>query len=85
VPQSRGVGASAPNLNVDTVIRPTFNGLLAFQSIRDISAPETYSWEVALPEGEKLKLIDPKDAEVDFADGTEALLISAEFAHDALG
>jgi sugar lactone lactonase YvrE len=71
--------------NTDSVIRPTFNGVAAFQSIRDVTAPETFSWNVKLYEGQKLKAIDSKDAEVDFEDGTEAFLISAELAHDAVG
>jgi sugar lactone lactonase YvrE len=71
--------------SVDTIIRPTFNGVMLFQSIRDASSPESYSWTVPLSGGETLKSIDPRDAEIDFEDGTEVMLITAEFAHDAIG
>jgi sugar lactone lactonase YvrE len=77
--------AANTGVNTDSVLRPTFNGLTAFQSIRDVTAPETFSWNVKLYEGQKLKAIDSKDAEVDFEDGTEAFLVSAELAHDAVG
>ena len=71
--------------NVDTVIRPIFDGVLAFSSIRDKSAPESFSWEVQLSEGQRLKQTDPMDAEIVYEDGIRAVLISAEKAHDAVG
>ncbi|MGC1853655.1 MAG: 6-bladed beta-propeller [Solirubrobacterales bacterium] len=71
--------------NVDTVIRPIFNGLTTFQSIRDISGPETYSWEVLLNEGQTLRSVDPLDAEIVNEDGMVVTLITAEPAHDAIG
>ena len=78
--------AVAPNTtgSVDTVLRPIYDGMLVFQSIRDISAPEIYSWRVELYDGQTLKLIDEKDAGVFYPDGTQAMLISTERAHDAL-
>jgi hypothetical protein len=71
--------------NVDTVIRPIFDGVLTFSSIRDKSATETFSWEVQLSEGQSLKQTDPMDAEIVYEDGTRAVLITAEKAHDAIG
>jgi hypothetical protein len=71
--------------NADTLVRPVYNGIMAFQSIRDASAPSSYSWEVELWPGQTLKQVDPETAEVFLKDGTEAFLISAELAHDAIG
>jgi streptogramin lyase len=71
--------------NVDTVIRPIFDGVLTFSSIRDKAASEYFSWEVRLAEGQNLKQADPMDAEIVYEDGTRAVLISAEEAHDAIG
>ena len=76
-------GNSTPN--VDSVIRPIFDGLLTFGSIRDASAPETFSWKVNLGEGQVLRSVDPLDAEVDYEDGHEAYLIAAQKASDAIG
>jgi len=70
---------------VDTVLRPAYDGLMAFQAIRDASGSETYTWEVRLGDGETLKLIDEKHAGVFWEDGTQAMLITAQSAHDADG
>jgi NHL repeat-containing protein len=77
--------ASNSRQNVDSVVRPIFSGVTSFQNIRDATSPETYSWEVSLAEGQTLRSIDPLDAEVVYENGTVALLISAERAHDAVG
>jgi sugar lactone lactonase YvrE len=77
--------ASNSRPNVDSVVRPIFNGITTFQNIRDATAPETYSWDVPLAEGQTLRSIDPLDAEVVYEDGTVAMLITAERAHDAIG
>jgi tripartite motif-containing protein 71 len=71
--------------NVDMVVRPKFDGVMTFSSIRDVSAPYKFSWQVDLAEGQSLRLIDPMDAEIVYEDGTRAVLISAEEAHDAVG
>jgi sugar lactone lactonase YvrE len=71
--------------NVDTVIRPVYDGVLTFQAIRDKSAPESYSWDVNLGEGQTLQSVDSKTAKVTFDDGRIAMLIMAEPAHDAVG
>ena len=71
--------------NVDAVVRPKYNGVTTFQSIRNVSAPETFSWEVDLASGQTLKSLDPLDAGVFYAGGHEAYVISAELAHDAVG
>lgn len=67
------------------MIRPKYNGVITFQSIRDASASEESSWEVDLEPGQTLKALDPQDAEVDYPSGHEAYLIAAEPAHDAVG
>jgi hypothetical protein len=69
----------------DTVIRPAYDGIMAFQDIRDPSASESYTWAVRLSQGEQLKLIDEQHARVFWEDGTEATLITAQPAHDANG
>jgi tripartite motif-containing protein 71 len=79
-----GLGSNT-TANTDSISRPIYDGLLSFRSIRDGSASETYSWEVQIPAGQKLRLVDSQHAEVDFSDGSEAFLISAEPAHDAVG
>lgn len=71
--------------SADTLVRPVYNGVMAFQSIRDVSAPRSYSWEVELWPGQTIVQVDSKTAEVLLKDGTEAFLISAELAHDAIG
>jgi sugar lactone lactonase YvrE len=71
---------------VDTVARPLYDGMLNFETIRDASAPESFTWRVNLAEEQELRLIDEKHAEVDYA-GTEhtAFSITAATARDAIG
>lgn len=76
---------SNSSANVDTIIRPAYDGLMAFQAIRDASAPEKYSWEVNLGEGETLKSIDDQHAAIVWEDGTQAMLIAAQSAHGGDG
>lgn len=80
-----GIAANTGSGGGDLVLRPVFNGLMAFQAIRDKSASQAYSWLVRMFEGQTLHLIDEQTAEVDFEDGTPALTITAEPAHDAIG
>jgi streptogramin lyase len=70
---------------VDTVVRPIYDGILAFGAIRSNEAPETLTWEVHLGEGQTLKAIDSQHAGIYYENGAEAGLISAEPAHDAVG
>src|SRR6478752_5541088 len=70
---------------VDTVTRPLLDGALIFQTIRDASAPESFSWKVDLEEGQELKLLDSEHAEVYYAGGHPAFGITAEPAADAVG
>lgn len=79
-----GVNANT-TANVDSGIRPVYNGDMTFQAIRDDSAPETYSWRMNLDPDQTLKSIDAQHAEVYWSDGTAALGISANAAHDATG
>lgn len=85
---ANGAAVVAPNTSaaVDTVVRPIFDGFLAFADIRDSSAPETYSWRVVMGKGQALKQIDAQAAVVEYPeDGTTAAMIRAEPAHDATG
>ncbi len=71
---------------VDTVLRPAYDGLMAFQDIRTPSSTKTFSWEVLhLGEGETLQQIDERHVGVFWDDGTLAMLITATAAHDADG
>lgn len=71
--------------SVDTVTRPLYDGAMQFEAIRSSAISGTYSWELPLYAGQTLKLLDSKHAEVYFSDGTAALEIAAEQAHDATG
>ncbi|MGA7304304.1 MAG: hypothetical protein WBW88_05495 [Rhodothermales bacterium] len=69
----------------DTIIRPEYNGMQAFQAIRSPEAPENYSWEVKLSQEQELVSVDATTAEVAYNDGVVSFLITAEEAHDATG
>lgn len=69
----------------DSVIRPKFDGVEAFQAIRGPEAPEEYSWTVELGEGVWMVEESPQMAEVYYEDGTAMMAITAEPAHDATG
>jgi hypothetical protein len=71
--------------STDTVLRPVYDGTLSFQSIRDAVAPEDYSWQVSLDDGQTLKAIDGSSAGIYFEDGTLAMLINSHPAHAADG
>lgn len=77
--------ASNTGANVDTIIRPVFDGIMAFQSIRDEAATEYFSWEVLLREGQTLHQVNERSAEIRLSDETPAMTILAEPAHDAVG
>jgi streptogramin lyase len=77
--------ASNTMTHVDTLVRPLYEGLLTFKTIRDASAPESYSWDVSLASGQELKLLDSEHAVVYYAGGHPAFSITAEPAHDAVG
>lgn len=92
------VGGTAPSITgsvaavsanvesgVDTVVRPEFDGALTFQTIRQATSPESFSWHVNVSSNQKLVADDLRHAEVDYEDGSEAFLITAETAHDATG
>jgi len=79
-----GVSANAGS-QVDSVVRPQYNGVQTFQAIRSEASPEKYSWTVHLYEGQVLQLADSHHAEVMYESGKRAFLISAEEAHDATG
>jgi hypothetical protein len=64
---------------------PAFGGLMSFHDIRGTDDPEDYCWEVKLGEGEELRQVDDTHAGVFWEDGTQAMTITAEMAHDAEG
>ncbi len=82
-----GVAGVAANTKteVDSVVRPQYNGVQTFQAIRSDESPEKFSWSVNLAEGQKLVLVNSDYAMVLYADGSTAFLITAEEAHDATG
>lgn len=84
---TNGIAGVAANTTsgVDSVVRPIYDGIQEFQSIRTSTAPETYSWKVQLHQGQELKVIDEGHAGVFYPDETLALTITAEIAHDATG
>jgi hypothetical protein len=81
------VASVDPNTStqVDSVVRPIYDGSQGFKIIRDMSAPTKYSWKVTLNAGQKLEQVDPQHVAVFWGNGERALLISAEQAHDATG
>ena len=70
---------------VDSVVRPIYDGDQGFKVIRDVTAPTKYSWKLLLNAGQKLEQADPQHVAVFWGNGDRALLISAEQAHDATG
>jgi sugar lactone lactonase YvrE len=97
-PLNVGEGAAAPKLveenavlsantgtASDTAIRPLDDGGMIFQSIRDNTAPESYSYRVTLYEDQKLRQIDDSSVEVEYSEGHPAFAITVEPAHDAVG
>ena len=58
---------------------------MQFPEIHGPPAPEEYSWEAILHEGQSLKSIDSQSAEVINEHGTVAIFIQARLAHDADG
>lgn len=74
---------SAPG--TDSIVRPIYDGAMTFQSIREASGPQDYSWEVQLDSDQELKLIDAQHAQVVYDEGHPAFTITAIPAHDATG
>jgi sugar lactone lactonase YvrE len=69
----------------DTTFRPLINGGMTWNTIRDDTAPETYSWQVELGNNQELHLLDEHHAVVYYNNLTPALSITAEPGHDAVG
>lgn len=69
---------------VDTVIRPIFDGSMTFQTIREPTSLESFSWTVSMSADQSLKLINSQFAEV-YTDDHPNFGIIAENAHDATG
>jgi len=84
---ANGAASVSANTNngVDSVIRPIYDGAMTFQEIRAATSPEEYSWEVELASGQKLLALDSQTVELQYGDGSRAMTISAETAHDATG
>lgn len=70
---------------VDSVVRPEYNGIQTFQQIRSEAADDAFTWKVTMSPDQLLILADDQHAEVVYEDGTTAFLISAEVAYDATG
>lgn len=64
---------------------PVYGGDMTFPPIHGPSDPEEYSWEVDLGSRLSLSQVDSKTVGVYHPDGSEAMLIRAELAHDATG
>jgi hypothetical protein len=64
---------------------PVYDGLMAFPTIKSSADPEQYSWRIELGPGQELRPIDGATAGVYYEDGTVAIVISTELAHDANG
>jgi hypothetical protein len=81
------IAAVSANLakETDFLIRPQYNGMMQFGQIRDVTSPESFSWEMQMEPAQSLALIDAQHAEVRYEDGVRAFLITAETAHDATG
>ncbi len=70
---------------VDSIVRPLYDGAMVFEAIRSSEAPEQYSWRVALEPDQELRLVSSQYAEVDYEGSHPAMSISAVPAHDAIG
>lgn len=76
--------AAAPTLSVAAL--PTFDGGMTFQSIKDPTGPEEFSWEVTLSGDQELLQVDDQHAMVYYTENHHpAFGISAVSAHDAIG
>lgn len=64
---------------------PPFDGAMSFPDIHGAEDPEEYCWEVQLWEGQELRQINSKEAEVFYESGHPAFGIKAMEAHDAIG
>jgi sugar lactone lactonase YvrE len=79
------VAANTTAGQVDTVVRPTYDGSLTFQIIRDPASPEAFSWTVALEGGQEMTRLTSGAIQVYYPGGHPAFAILAEPAHDAIG
>jgi hypothetical protein len=70
---------------VDTSLRPEYNGDTQFEDIRSAESPETFSWTMKLTPSEHLVQLDSEHVEVQYFDGSTVMLITAEKAHDVTG
>jgi hypothetical protein len=82
-----GSAAVLPSTGVaaDTVVRPEYNGLHMFTTVREVAAPVDFGWHVSLNPGQYLVQANSTQIEVRSKTGAVAWLISAESAHDATG
>jgi hypothetical protein len=85
---ANGVAAVYSNTDnqVDTAVRPIFDGVSVWKSIRSSSSPQSFSWQVSPGAGlGPLRSVGSQNAEVDYTDGSTAVAISASPARDATG
>lgn len=71
--------------STDTVLRPEYDGLWAFEVIRNAESPTSYSWDFKLYPGQTLKQINSETAGLYYEDGTTAMVITAGPARGADG
>jgi Bacterial Ig-like domain (group 3) len=77
--------AGSTGSSTDSVSRAVFDGMMAFRQIRSPESTEGFLWTVELGPGQTLSSTSPESAEVYYEDGTPAMAILAEPAHDATG
>ena len=71
--------------SADTGIRPLNDGGMIFETIRDESAPEEYSYRISLGEEQELRRVNDTTVEVYYSSGMPAFAINAVPASDAVG
>ncbi len=84
---NEGVAGVAINTQagVDSIVRPIYDGIMSFDTIRESGSPSEYSWEVQLDSDQKIVALDSKSAQVVYSDGTAVAMIKAIDASDATG
>lgn len=84
---TEGVAVVQANVEdgVDSVIRPEYNGAMAFEAIREEASPDTFSWSLTLGKNQSLVSVNNEYAEVRYSSGVTSFLITAPPAHDATG
>lgn len=82
---NEAASVSAGLSEADTLVRPIYNGFMNFEAIRSFEAPEAFSWMIELGSGQYLEQVTEQSVGLFYEDGTLAMTINAESAHDAVG